>query len=245
MDFAHYVGKAYYLQEGFIWEANRLGVSRKVPLKSINGIMEWGDTVYLLQGDMRTKRRVTPVIGSILFGSFQVARLSGLSQDGWEVLKDLGLVENEFHVGRFVHRGCGSYTINMAAQTYSSLKEITKALSSARSDGVDVGCTLIQGDLTLLEPNALLPEMTFRWGIYPFNGEAFRAVYNHAAPLNPNTGLKVVGGTFKIPPMPSTEKFQGTAEVQSLERYIQAEYYMTLAEQCAAIELLHSKKGSG
>jgi len=222
MDWLHYVGKSFYTQPQFIKEAEQYGVSRRVSIRVLTG-MNWNDRVWVAQGDMKQKRRVTPTRGAEVFGSFRVQKLSGLSKTAIEALRRHDVKLTSVPVAfKDVVRECGEYTVDACYQLTTPLPEIARILAEETSLGVDIGTLLLQGQFKMLEPIAGLPDCTFQWGFRHFDGVSF-ALSHKQLKLLPEFETKVVIlSAFKItadeskkPAKPKTKP-----EVEQLARYV-------------------------
>jgi len=69
----HWMGNIYYSIESFIEEARSIGVSRRVPKKTLKK-MKWGDTIFLASKEKGLK---APVI----FGYFSLHMIQGIKVD--------------------------------------------------------------------------------------------------------------------------------------------------------------------
>ena len=99
----HFVGKQYYSIESFVEEARTVGVSRRLPLKTLEK-MSVGDVVLLAQWDGKK---------AVLFGGFEVHGVSGIPGDVTKKLVEKLPVK---HVEMFeepvkVEKGCGEYYV--------------------------------------------------------------------------------------------------------------------------------------
>lgn len=238
MDWLHYVGRAYYTEKGFKYEAQAYGVSRKASLKVLTG-MSWHDRIWLAQGDMKSKRRVTPTRGSTIFGRFTLTRLAGLSPEAMAELRENFSMNQVEPGGAHVKRGCGTYITGPGYAIQASLKDITNVLKGVESLGFDLGVILLQGHFTPLDPTALLPEVTFRWGFQKFDSAAFLARYFTEKTRQKDSGSTlVIPGTFPVRPgmeIKPVVHLDVTPMVQETREYRQAELYRTLAEQEAVL----------
>ncbi len=201
MEWLHFVGRSYYTIPGFEKEALKLGASRKASLTMLSAF-SWGDRIWLAQGDMKKKNRITPISESIVFGSFSLSCLSGLTPEAIEYLEaaDLDLDEVSGPEEHHVVRGCGEYVIDRSYQTESTLPDIAVLLRELTNPGE----ILLQGSYTPLVQRVLLPEVTFRWGFrrFPELGES----------ATPREDIK-------------------SAIVQTVSNYTTAKMYSTLVRQ--------------
>ncbi len=232
MEWLHFIGKSYYTIPEFEEEAEDYGVSRRIALNMLSGIY-WGDRIWLAQGDMKKKNRVSPFFGSVIFGSFRVTQLGGL--DSWSIdalkeefkLEDVSLVKAT--QGKVVKRNCGIYLIDKTYKTSASLAEIAQFL---RDSTEQVGVLLLQGQYKPLQPRAFLPDISFRWGYRHFDEEKFLAAYNQVT-NETQEGLYnkvvVIPGEFKsVETLPRKSTAIEEKTIESVLEYTQADPYHPL-----------------
>lgn len=225
MEWIHFVGRSYYTIPAYEKEAELYGVSRRVALNMLSGIT-WGDRIWLAQGDMKKKNRISPIVGSTVFGSFRVTQLGGLDPWNIDVLKEGFDLEEDMESPKnlVVKRNCGIYLIDKRYQTKASLAEIAQFL---RDSTEQVSILLLQGRYESLQPRALLPDVTFRWGYRRFNGQDFLAAYNKIVKRRKRKSSKVVvlPGEFKdvenLEPVnaPEVKTIEGVLEYKQADPY--------------------------
>lgn len=157
--YIHWVGNQFYSIPSFIYEAKKLGVSRRVSTQTLKK-MEWGDKVYLISREKDIKH---PVI----FGWFKIDKLHGI--DTSKLPDDLKpkVVINTGSGHRNVRRGCGFVVeTGVYAVTEASVEE----LSDYSTEN-----TMIKGGLKVFpEPYPMMVSITapFR-GFRLFNEQEF------------------------------------------------------------------------
>jgi hypothetical protein len=227
MDWLHFVGRTYYEIPDFEVEALTYGVSRRVSIPMLTA-MNWGDRIWLAQGDMKKKTRVQNPLGSILFGSFRVTQLGGLLLNTIEDLPKSFCVKQVKKERRVVNRKCGLYMVDSDYDVSASLPALAEHFKDSSDD---VGKLLLQGAYEPLDPQALLPDVFFRWGYRRFNSQRFYEAYSHKIEEWKRLDLPLeyllipVPGEFKdvtnIPKKSQPPK----AMLQCVERYIQWEFF--------------------
>lgn len=182
MTWLHFIGKSFYSSIAkFEKEARAIGISRRVD-KRILLKMNYGDKVYLFQGD---KKR------SICFGFFIIDSISGDIAPVINELKESGLIELTSPGGIVINRGCGSY---MAGPTYAcsdsniTLNEIAQLLLKYESKNI-----LLCGSYHDLD-SQIKTTIPFQMGYRAFDENAFFGAFNE---LN-GKARKVVRGQFYV-----------------------------------------------
>lgn len=164
MTWLHFVGKQYYPSRArFIREAERYGVTRRVSLATLER-MHWGDRVVLA-----IKERASPVV----FGTFLIHILSGLSSEASQRL--MTLFECEVIPGseREVKRGCGEYIEGATIVVREApLPVIARHLRDWKEAGLDIGKPMVGGNF---EPHPLvyIPDIPHQQGFRPFDWDRF------------------------------------------------------------------------
>lgn len=229
MDWLHFVGKAYYSQESFEREAKRYGVSRRASPQALVS-MSWGDRIWLAQGDMKTTRRKTPSQGSLVFGSFYLERIAGLSKPALQAIhREVSLQPiPSSRVGEIVKRGCGAYILGPSYKASVPLHKIIQVLREFSISGDDLGIVLLQGDFIPLLPNIHLPDVSFRWGFRRFDSSLFLENYQSFGPS--------LQGEFRREEEAQGQRAEGV--LQEVGNYSQAVLYSTLVEQAIQLEKL-------
>ena len=194
MTWLHFVGRQYYTRSAFIREAKRYGVTRRVALQTL-ARMNWGDGVVLAM-----KEGATPVV----FGTFQVERLSGLSHEASERLRDLYPCEVVPGAGRVVHRGCGSYEEApfIILVRDAPLPEIAQHLMVWKTKGMDIGKPMVGGAFRD-HPLVYLRDVPHQQGFRPFDLERFEAAFRVASEALTSSGrrrIPTVRGQFYAQP---------------------------------------------
>ena len=142
--YLHYVG-GLYTPEKFVEEAKRIGVSRRIPLRSIRNL-KWGDEVLcatwepykavLIEGGEEKEHSAGFKEGKArVFCSFKVTRLFVEDPDiNYVLLAELhfirGKVLKEVSSGVMqVERECGTYYVSGSVLVSASIEEIYEILS--------------------------------------------------------------------------------------------------------------------
>lgn len=226
-----FVGRAYYTIPGFVKEAKKHGVSRRVSARLLSG-MDWGDKVYLAQGDMAKSTRRVELTPSIVFGSFRVTRLGGIPSEVMYDIAEMFELEKVDDGGDLIQRGCGEY---VTGATYvikgASLGEIAKAVR----DGAKDASLLLQGKFTKLSPMAGLPDIHFRWGFRRFDEELFEKVYytelkkvEKTEGFDPEKDLVICPGEFRVEEAPTRVETKVKTELQEVKSYRLADLYSSI-----------------
>ncbi len=145
----HWIGATHYTINSFVNEANKMGVSRRVPQRDLR-MMEWGDKIYCVT---KQKHKVNPVI----FAYFTIETIYGIQTN--DLPDDIG--SKVYYVSdptdiQTEKRGCGHLVRGgLYATTTASVEEL-----ASYSDEPQV-----QGGLKVLpEPWPII------WGMPPFRG---------------------------------------------------------------------------
>lgn len=231
MDWLHFIGRAYYTRDSFSREAQLFGVSRRVSLPVLR-TMAWGEQVYLAQGDMRRVARKTPFRGTEVFGLFSIAGLSGLNPAAIEALEREGieLIPEEVE-STLVRRGCGEYLVIAAYRVAVPLRRIAEVLAEEVSMGVEIGVPLLQGRFRPIDPLAVLPDVSFRWGYRKFDGRSFQRAYKEYRKAAPSAESVTLYGEFRVREGTSTSRPRElkVTRLYQIEDYFLAELYKPLA----------------
>lgn len=163
MDWLHFVGRSYYTQKNFVREAQEHGVSRKISKRLLGGF-RWGDRIWLAQGDMKKRTRITPFNGSEVFAYFILTTIAGVPR---EIIDQLPEVKQISKNVEMIRRGCGSYQIGPSFTTTATVQEIAQAVREDSS----IGTILIQGPITVLEKSVRLLDVGSRWGFQHVDGQ--------------------------------------------------------------------------
>ena len=145
----HWIGATHYTINSFINEANKMGVSRRVPQRDLR-MMEWGDKIYCVT---KQKSKVNPVI----FAYFTIETIYGIQTND---LPD-DLINKVYIVGdpadvQTEKRGCGHLVSGgLYATTTTSVEELASYSNEPQ----------VRGGLKVLpEPWPII------WGMPPFRG---------------------------------------------------------------------------
>lgn len=189
----HCVGASYYSQAAFIQEAMKYGITRRVSLANLKR-MHYGDQVLLAMKDGASL---------VVFGSFLIDSLSGLSHEGMEAVRaglDLQVIDVG---GKVVKRGCGEYVEGPTYLVTFDLGVMAEALDQVEDPGkLMVGGRFQSGRLVRLK--SIRHSMGFR----AFDVEAFS---RDLSALGPTVGdsLPVLSGHYYAdvspPPRPQTD----------------------------------------
>ncbi len=97
----HWIGAVYYTPHSFIKEAEKMGVSRRVPKRDLK-MMNWGDKVYCVT---KEKREINPVV----FAYFFVEQIYGLLTKDLtpEILGKIYYIDDPQDLQK-EERGCGN-----------------------------------------------------------------------------------------------------------------------------------------
>lgn len=206
MDWLHWIGKQYYTQKSFIKEAEKYRVSRRVA-PQVAKAMNWGDTVYCAMLDGKT---------GVIFGYFTVDRITGLSVETTEQLKEKYKASTLDDGGNIIERGCGEYQTGETISIDASVEEITNEVIDIGNKGQDGDKLMVSGAFTEIEPIRLL-DIPFRQGFRTINGIALQ----HDAEVNGNK----VHGQFYLEAATKlwyeSNKPQLSGEIQEVKKYIQ------------------------
>lgn len=158
----HFVGQTYYPDpDDFAYEARKHGVSRRVSMRQLQK-MEWGDRVLLAMKDGAS---------ALVFGSFEIGRLTGLSEETVEAAGRGRQMQQISSGPRQVVRGCGSYVIGATYAVQGRLSEI-----AAEVDGYE---PLVADDRAMIagdfreHPRVRLGDVPHRMGFRMFDYETF------------------------------------------------------------------------
>jgi hypothetical protein len=188
--FLHFVGKEYYGRGSFVREARKHGVSRRIALHELRR-MRWGDRVLLAIRDGKS---------SLVFGSFRVTRLSGLSAEATAAVEKRFGVEKISDGGAFVERGCGCYIEGPLYSVRADLPALAALLEELKSSGVDIGRPMVAGAFEPHEP-VRLRNVPHRQGFRPFDYGRFAAAVEEARRVG-GAGIPSVRGQFYRAPGP-------------------------------------------
>ncbi len=183
MDWIHFVGKTYYTPEQYAEEATKFGASRRINPHLLHS-MNWGDRIFLAQGDMVKKNRVAPFTGSTVFGYFTITTLGGVSQDALDCIAEefeLEITNAPIAAKGSVKRRCGHYSLG------ASIKKVELPLSQVLDyelveEGESLPSYLLQGKFISIQKTALV-DMGFRWGFRKFDGDAFLYLVEQGVPV--------------------------------------------------------------
>lgn len=130
----HFIGRQYYTRQEFVAEAEAVGVTRRVSMQTLKR-MSFGDRVLLAIQDGKS---------AVIFGSFRVTTLSGLSKDAVDKIAAKVHVEvaDSGRAGMTVNRGCGSYVVGFTFHANAELPE----LAALAAEAEDPGKPMVGGD---------------------------------------------------------------------------------------------------
>lgn len=170
MDYLHWIGKQHYTQHRFIKEAKKYGVTRRVSL-NIAKQMHWDDRVFCAMLDGKT---------GVLFGYFDIDRISGLSPYASTLV--CSSYENSLidEGGVLILRGCGEYIERATHAVRCELPNIIDVLKEATIDDKDIGQPMIGGCYRTLSKIRLM-DIPFRQGFRTLDAQALfhEATRNH------------------------------------------------------------------
>jgi len=168
MNWLHFIGRKYYTQKKFIKEAKRYGATRRIDLRVMKK-MNWNDKVFctMLKGK-----------SSVLFGYFNIEKVSGLSPSANEIITNRFEGELISGSGGVVIRGCGSYVSGACYAVRATLPEIAELLIRLKKAGVDIGKPMIGGPFFEIE-RIRLKDIPFRQGFREFDWEKCRNSANN------------------------------------------------------------------
>lgn len=135
--------------------------------------MNWRDRVYLAMLDPRT---------ALVFGTFRISHLSGLSAQAFELVRMLyaDRVTVMQGSGRKVQRGCGSYVEGDTLVVQGvSLPEIAEELAQAKERGMDIGLLMVGGRFEE-HPLVYLVDVPHQQGFRLFDADGFGQAYRQA-----------------------------------------------------------------
>lgn len=187
----HFIGRQYYSRASFIREAEKYGVTRRVSLHTL-ARMNWGDLVALAIKESRTP---------VLFGTFHISRLSGLSPQASDIVRDLFRCEVIQGQERHVERECGDYyELGITVIVHEApLPEIARALIDAKKRGIDIGKPMVGGVFQAHEL-VYLKDIPHQQGFRPFDWPAFVKALEWAKAIWPDgkgrRRIPVVRGQF-------------------------------------------------
>ena len=230
MDWLHFIGKAYYTIPGFEHEAKLLGVSRKVSIRILSAF-SWGDRIWIARGDMKTKNRTEPLVGSVVLGYFRLECLSGLKPSFIKNIEDDLALVSLGSSREIIERGCGSYQTGPQYQTRIPLTRISKILQ--RFDQCDFGDLLLQGSYFPLSPKLLMRDVTFRLGFRQFHSQECLNAAHRSSEIIEYQGMKIpaVSGEFRDVESLTKSVFTATPILGTVRFYLQAKMYSTLKDQ--------------
>lgn len=143
----HWIGNEYDNTVQFLAEGRRDGIRRPVTLKQLVAL-SWRDDIYCIKAQGRAKA------GSV-FCAVPVTRLSGLSAEAWELLRDKFAFKLTGVKGRFVENVTGSYVVGDACKIMANMQDIAAVLDRETKKGADIGKLMIGcygTDLVTLPP---------------------------------------------------------------------------------------------
>jgi len=143
----HWIGNEYDNTVKFLAEGRRDGVRRPVTLREL-AALSWNDDIYCIKARGQAKE------GSV-FCRVPVRRLSGLSQEVWELLTEKFTFALAGLKGRFVENVTGSYVIGDACKLMANMQDVAAVLERETKKGVDIGKLMIGcygTDLVTLPP---------------------------------------------------------------------------------------------
>jgi len=168
MDFIHFVGNSYYSKKDFVKEANKYGITRKIPFQSFKS-MNLGDRVFLTQGGKN---------GSKVFGYFTIDKITLENKDLIKKMCDNDLLYMDESFGGHVNvdRGCGSYCVT-GAYIMADPGRVMSYLKLLEKD--EVGNVMIGGQFHALDTVGINKEeiatnIPFKMGIRPFDFAGFK-----------------------------------------------------------------------
>lgn len=173
MDWLHFVGRTYYTREQYVEEALRLGSSRRASSRILRQVA-WGDRIFLAQGDMKRKDRVTPFEGTTILGYFTLTTVGGIPLETLETIaEDQGfqITNAPIPASASTRRRCGTYLLG------PSIKNTTFPVSALPDyeDEDEAPAYLLQGKFTPIESGPTLVDIGFRWGFRRFGGAQYLA----------------------------------------------------------------------
>lgn len=180
MDWLHWIGNSYYSIASFIKEAERLGVSRRVPSNVIKK-MDFGDRIYCISREPNLK---SPVV----FGYYDITKFQGLHIDWGKVPDHLQPRTIEASPFSIQERGCGTIREGgLYAIGIPSVKKLESYVSSVDGD------PLAQGALVVYpKPWPMMPTIKPFRGFRPFKGDDFVK----ALPAGTDKRPKIKGGFY-------------------------------------------------
>lgn len=205
MDYLHWIGKKYYTMNSFAKEAAQHGVTRRVSLQTAKK-MSWGDRIYTAMLDGKT---------GVIFGSFIISKLSGLSAEVTTQLEDKYESKLVDEGGDVILRGCGEYIECDTHAIKRKLPDIIELLLQMSIDDKDIGNPMVSGSFQTASKIRLI-DIPFRQGFRTIDAKALL----HEASANGNK----VKGQFYLqsnnarPFLPDYLKECGW--VQSVENYV-------------------------
>lgn len=186
MTWLHYIG-GRYTPKGFIEEARKYGVSRRIPALFLKSLT-WGDRVYCATWKgtkglhlLERQKEVGNVYkrgNAEIFASFRVSRIviedTEINQKVQERLRNEGKVlSTHSGSGRMVRRACGYYFEGGGVETSASISEIAgmaeeEATKLGRFSYVNPYQVMIMGELEKVfnpprEINAPFTRSLLRW----------------------------------------------------------------------------------
>ncbi|MEW6482874.1 MAG: hypothetical protein AB1397_07790 [bacterium] len=168
MIWLHFIGKKYYTINAFVKEAEKIGISRRIDIKRLKN-MNWGDTIYLFQGDSK---------GSVLFGFFKLNNIYGIPSEAVRNLVEKGKISlsSSSDIGKKIERGCGEYIITASYVCNSSLT-IKEILEEIEKLGLKKLNLLIGG--SFFPHERIKSKIPFQQGFRKFDYEGFIRAYRN------------------------------------------------------------------
>lgn len=177
----HFIGQSYYSRASFEREAREFGITRRVSLQQMRR-MAFGDRVVLAIRDGAS---------ALVFGSFTVTTISGLSPEGQSALDGAYTTERLAVEPRFIERGCGSY---WTAGTYTVRATMTQIVETLDAKVENPGRLMVGGTFEPIPVAVRLKGVRHFQGFRAFDLEAFQAAVQAANPRHPT-----VRGHFYAP----------------------------------------------
>ena len=175
MDWLHFVGRTYYTREQYIEEALRLGSSRRASSRILRQVA-WGDRIFLAQGDMKRKDRVTPFEGTTILGYFTLTTVGGIPLETLETIAetwDLEITNAPIPASASIRRRCGTYLLGPSIK--NTRLPVAELPDYEDVDVDEAPAYLLQGKFTPIESGPTLIDIGFRWGFRRFDGAQYLA----------------------------------------------------------------------
>ena len=164
----HWIGKEYDNTLKFLAEARRDGIRIAITLSEL-AALSWKDDIFCVKAQGKRK------MGSV-FCTFPMTRLSGLSEEIWDLLRDTYTTVITSDAG-FVDNLTGSYLVGNVCTVMANIQDIATILEQQTKLAADVGKLMIGCQnfevVTLPPPWGLLADVEKAQGFRQFSASRF------------------------------------------------------------------------